>query len=608
MAPAEAFSFSRVTKFKKEFFELQNDQNFVSLRLFRDQVEYILTNYPTISLSQIALFLNKGLESVRYQKKAIQRGIVRNGRPKILAQNVEEDLSLYVTKCCELGLPPTISDIQNYLETKNDIYILADTLRKYYKRSDLYEVKKLAPIENERIQVKPEDINLYFNQLSATIDGMPASFVINLDESGFDKYADASKRYMIIPKGKIINNYGIDRNEKRVTLLGAICASGQTLKPLIIISRKSVDQELFELGFTPENVDYAYSETGYMTNEIFFQWIIKTLIPYVDRQRENINKYNQKCFLIMDNCSAHESEKVNELLILNGIFTIPLVSHSSDRTQMLDVGIFGNVKLNQQRIHPNKNLSTQSKQLIKLLGSWQATTHPLAVVNSFRECGINVIWDQSNNILITKVDRQGRKIPEEVQKIERPELSKTRININEIWTPQEAIRGNYETDDDLIDIENNYDIKTPNYTEANHILNELNQKIDEIINRDSDEDDDLYIDDLPYKSNRSISKHNKTNSFNTDFNTQQNLSFNNYQNFSFNNMQNFCFSNNQTCNIHNVQNFPSFNIPFSGFCNHQNYNFCNQQNMCINNRQRININNNQTFQNHFNMSSSNGSS
>ena len=34
---------------------------------------------------------------------------------------------------------------------------------------------------------------------------MPASFVINLDESGFDKFADASKRYMIVPKGKIIN-------------------------------------------------------------------------------------------------------------------------------------------------------------------------------------------------------------------------------------------------------------------------------------------------------------------------------------------------------------------------------------------------------------------
>ena len=73
----------------------------------------------------------------------------------------------------------------------------------------------------------------------------------------------------------------------------------------------------------------------------------------------------------MSNCSAHENEKIDELLILNGILTIPLVYHSSDRTQMLDVGIFGNVKLNQQRIHPNKYLSTQFKQLIKLLCSGQ---------------------------------------------------------------------------------------------------------------------------------------------------------------------------------------------------------------------------------------------
>ena len=74
MASAVAFSLSRVTKFKKEFFELQNDQNFVSLRLFRDHVEYILTNYPTVSLRQIELFLNKGLESIRYQKKSNSEG------------------------------------------------------------------------------------------------------------------------------------------------------------------------------------------------------------------------------------------------------------------------------------------------------------------------------------------------------------------------------------------------------------------------------------------------------------------------------------------------------------------------------------------------------
>ena len=73
MAPAGAFSFSRVTKFKKSFSNFKI-QNFVSLRLFRDHVEYILTNYPTVSLRQIALFLNKGLESIRYQKKSNSEG------------------------------------------------------------------------------------------------------------------------------------------------------------------------------------------------------------------------------------------------------------------------------------------------------------------------------------------------------------------------------------------------------------------------------------------------------------------------------------------------------------------------------------------------------
>ena len=69
------------------------------------------------------------------------------------------------------------------------------------------------------------------------------------------------------------------------------------------------DQETLQKFFRVFNItvpDFSF----------FFHWIIKTLIPYVDKQRENINNYNQKCFFIMDNCSAHESEKIDELLSL----------------------------------------------------------------------------------------------------------------------------------------------------------------------------------------------------------------------------------------------------------------------------------------------------
>ena len=91
---------------------------------------------------------------------------------------------------------------------------------------------------------------------------------------------------------------------------------------------------------------------------------------------------------------------------------------------------------------------------------------------------------------------------------------------------------------------------------------EVVQKIDEIINQDSDEDD-LYIEDLQHNSHRTNKQYNKTNSLNNDLNTQQNLFLNNYQNFFYINMQNFYFSKSQTCNIRNVQIFGSFNIPFS---------------------------------------------
>ena len=128
-----------------------------------------------------------------------------------------------------------------------------------------------------------------------------------------------------------------------------------------------------------------------MTNRIFFfEWIIKTLIPYVNGQRLKYNNLNQHAVLILDNCAVHLGDNIEDTLVSNGIFAVPLPPYSSHKTQMLDVGIFGNVKVNQQRIHHSNDLSKQSQQIIKLLGSWQATTHPMAVVKSFNECGVDV--------------------------------------------------------------------------------------------------------------------------------------------------------------------------------------------------------------------------
>ena len=382
---------NNVKKFKEQFIMILQSEIFRSLRTFRDQVQYIIELFPYISYSQIALFLGCNTASVRYQVFAILRGPKGAGRPSLLPLGVAEEIHRYISKCASLSMPATICDIQHYLHESFEINILPDTLRKFIKRSGRCHLKKVEAIEAERMRVSSESLADYYKRLANTINEMPADFVLNLDESGFEKFADARKQFIVVPNEMKIYNHPVERNEKRVTLLGCISASGKSLKPLVILSRQTIDVELFELGFTPDVVDFVFSETGYMTSEIFQTWVERTLIPYFNTIRVRNKKYEQKGAIILDNCTCHEGDIVDNMLSNNGIIKIPLIAHSSDKTQMLDIGVFGNTKMNQQRIHPSEqNLSNQTKQLVKLLYAWQASTHPYAITSSFRATGVNV--------------------------------------------------------------------------------------------------------------------------------------------------------------------------------------------------------------------------
>ena len=87
-----------------------------------------------------------------------------------------------------------------------------------------------------------------------------------------------------------------------MTLLECIFASGKFLKPLVILFGQTIDAELFELGFTPDVVDLVFSETEYMTSEIFQTLIERTLIPYFNTICARKGKYEQKGVIILDNC------------------------------------------------------------------------------------------------------------------------------------------------------------------------------------------------------------------------------------------------------------------------------------------------------------------
>lgn len=55
---------------------------------------------------------------------------------------------------------------------------------------------------------------------------------------------------------------------------------------------------------------------------------------------------------------------------------------------MLDLGIFGIQKKNISKIRPEKNLSSQSKQIIKILNSWFSVATPSNITSAYKQSGL----------------------------------------------------------------------------------------------------------------------------------------------------------------------------------------------------------------------------
>jgi hypothetical protein len=58
--------------------------------------------------------------------------------------------------------------------------------------------------------------------------------------------------------------------------------------------------------------------------------------------------------------------------------------HSSDQTQLCDVGVFGPMKTNMAHVHPAPDLLKQSKEILKILGAMQQTLLPPIVISAIR--------------------------------------------------------------------------------------------------------------------------------------------------------------------------------------------------------------------------------
>ena len=367
-----------------------SDPEFQQLETFRSQCVY-LAALPGVTPYYIGKFLGVDPKGVRTQlsKAAIPRK--PPGRPPVLDPDQVTAVTDFIRQRCASHDPASVCDVLNFIWERFEISVIPDTLRRWLNTRTDFKTARSRPMEDRRLQASIAEIGAYFDRLAEAIRGVPSALIFNLDESGFQRFVDLKHSTIVVPRDQATAFHAVSRQEKRATFLLTVAADGSALKPLLIVPRVTIEAELVIAGYGPQHCIITHNPSGYITRDLFERYVRDVLIPAVHERRRAL-RYNGPAVLTMDRCSCHCGDSLMSLCEQNGIRLLYLPAHSSDQTQACDLGLFGNLKAAQSRIHVPNGMSVQSKQVIRIISAFQATCHPLAVTSAFRRAGISNVF------------------------------------------------------------------------------------------------------------------------------------------------------------------------------------------------------------------------
>jgi hypothetical protein len=381
---------------------LESDSAFLESTTFREQCAHSCAvlrdrHQPKFTWSVIAQIFGVARSTIQehvalYKLRGNSPGTA--GRPSCLTREELEELVQQITECYDRARPLSIHDLLAYISNNFDLNISPDTLYHILQRESRIRSITALPCEDKRLQVPEHEIIHYFHCLAATISGVPPHFVFNVDEMGHQDWADAGKKTCYVPSTCTHSEirYPVSRTGKRLTLIACICADGSHLRPCLIIPRKTFENELFALGFAPDQLEIYSQSKSFIDIDIFNDWFKDTFVPTVTERKQKY-QYDGPTYLIMDNCSAHHGRIFDELCQQHNIVPIMLPPHSSNQLQPLDLSTFGATKKNIHSVNTSDKLNIQTKHIVRVLVGFLRAVVPPNVIMTFRNAGISIELD-----------------------------------------------------------------------------------------------------------------------------------------------------------------------------------------------------------------------
>jgi hypothetical protein len=250
-------------------------------------------------------------------------------------------------------------------------------------------------MEEHRPAITPDAIVDYLRRAIEGIDGLPTHFIFNTDEMGHQEWADRHEQTGFVPAYHVGDQVGypVSCAGKRITLVACIAADGSSLKPLVIIPRKTIDDDFRLTGLTAEKVMTRSQSKGYVDVKIFETWLVAIFFAEVRERRDRVG-YDGRAVLILDNCTAHATERFHALCDEHNVLPLFLPPHSSNQLHPLDGAMFGITKRMLVRANRMNRLNIQTQYVAQVVCVFLSTATPTNITKNFRNSGINLLIDE----------------------------------------------------------------------------------------------------------------------------------------------------------------------------------------------------------------------
>ena len=184
-------------------------------------------------------------------------------------------------------------------------------------------------VRSSHLQISSDAIELYFRNLSETLEGIPERNIFNYDETNVTD--DPSQKKCVVRRGLARTERKAEHSKQSVSIMFSGNAVREYLPPMVVYKVKNVYKGWMIGG--PKGTIYDFTPSGWFDMKTFEKWFFEIFLKLSD-------KLGSPKVIIGDNLGCHFSCKVIETCLQKDIRFITLVPNTIHLCQPLDLAVF----------------------------------------------------------------------------------------------------------------------------------------------------------------------------------------------------------------------------------------------------------------------------